>query len=189
LDTARSTAVVFEQFVRRSRAKLLLGAAAMCGEWHAADDFVQETLVILHRRWDDIQPVARAAYARTVMAHLVGREHGSVRRERESLRDVLPEPAGSALDEGEDQVVIRLTLKDALDRLPARQRTAVYLRYWEGLSTQSIAQSLRVPAGTVRSDLTRAVKRLRADLRADFRAGCPVGDAPDADARRDLPVG
>jgi DNA-directed RNA polymerase specialized sigma24 family protein len=61
----------FEQFARRSRTSLRLSAAAMCGEWHAADDLVQEALVILYRHWDDIEPPARAAYARTVMSHLV----------------------------------------------------------------------------------------------------------------------
>jgi RNA polymerase sigma factor (sigma-70 family) len=71
-------------------------------------------------------------------------------------------------EEEEEEVANRLAVKDAIASLPARQRNAVYLRYWEGLSCRSIAQILHVPAGTVRSDLTRAIVRLRDVLRVSF---------------------
>jgi RNA polymerase sigma factor (sigma-70 family) len=151
----------FEQFVRRFRQDLLLSAAAMCGEWHAADDLVQEGLIVLHRRWHDVEPAARGAYVRTVMAHLVTREHRSVRWQRESLCELLPELP--AWPEQED-VADRGAVRDAVAGLPVRQRSAVYLRYWGGLSTDEIARALRVPAGTVRSDLTRAAVRLKGVL-------------------------
>ncbi len=162
-------ATPFEQFVKRFRTNLLLGAVAMCGDWNMADDLVQETLMIMHRRWDDIQAPARGAYARTVIAHLITHEHDTGRWERESLRDVLPEPTPSSLSEVEqDGVANRMAVKDALLGLPVRQRKAVYLRYWQGMSTGAIAQALHVPAGTVRSDLARATARLREVLQFSF---------------------
>jgi len=164
MGMAHGAAAEFEQFVRRFRTSLRLSAAAICGEWHAADDLVQEALVILHRRWDDVEPRARGAYARTVMSHLVTQGHSSVRWERELSHDVLPEPAPPSCEEEGEEVANRLAIKEALEGLPARQRNAVYLRYWEGLSTDAIAQALHVPAGTVRSDLVRAVVRLRGIL-------------------------
>jgi RNA polymerase sigma-70 factor (sigma-E family) len=154
----------FEDFVRIFRSKLRIGAFAICGEWHAAEDMVQETLLILHRRWGDVDPGARVAYARTVMMRLADQRHRRAAARLEFLASELPEPGASAGKEFADQVAVRLMLGDALLNLPRRQRKAVYLRYWAGLSVADIAQSLGVPAGTVRSDLSRGVSRLKASL-------------------------
>ncbi len=56
-------------------------------------------------------------------------------------------------------------LKDALDRLPFDQRTAIVLREVDGLSYEEIAFSLGVAIGTVKSRLTRARQALRLELR------------------------
>jgi DNA-directed RNA polymerase specialized sigma24 family protein len=90
----------------------------MCGDWNAADDLVQETLLILHRRWGDVEPSARRAYMWTVMSHLVTQEHGRARWQRESLRDVLPEPTLQPPEE-ETAIANRLAIKNALHCLSA----------------------------------------------------------------------
>jgi RNA polymerase sigma-70 factor (ECF subfamily) len=56
-------------------------------------------------------------------------------------------------------------LRDALNRLPFEQRTAIVLREVDGLSYEEIAFSLNLAIGTVKSRLTRARQTLRADLR------------------------
>jgi RNA polymerase sigma-70 factor (ECF subfamily) len=55
-------------------------------------------------------------------------------------------------------------LRDALDRLPFDQRTAIVLREVDGLSYDEIAFSLNLAVGTVKSRLTRARQALRAEL-------------------------
>lgn len=70
----------------------------------------------------------------------------------------MPEKAAASKDE---EAARRLVIQDAVSRLPERQRNAVYLRFWVGATSGEIAQALRVPVGTVRSDLTRAMARLR----------------------------
>src|SRR3979490_1356919 len=57
-------------------------------------------------------------------------------------------------------------LRDALERLPFDQRTAIVLREVDGLSYEEIAFSLGVAIGTVKSRLTRARQALRLELRA-----------------------
>jgi RNA polymerase sigma factor (sigma-70 family) len=52
----------------------------------------------------------------------------------------------------------------AVARLPVRQRAVVTLRYWNDLSEAEIAAALAWPAGTVKSTLYRALKRLKEDL-------------------------
>jgi RNA polymerase sigma-70 factor (ECF subfamily) len=55
-------------------------------------------------------------------------------------------------------------LRNALDRLPFDQRTAIVLREIDGLSYDEIAFSLNLAVGTVKSRLTRARQALRAEL-------------------------
>jgi RNA polymerase sigma factor (sigma-70 family) len=154
----------FERFVRHSRAALRLRAWTMCGDWQAADDLVQEALIIMHRRWDGVEPAARSSYLRTVIAHLLAHERASARWRRESVRDVLPAPGSRE----EEATVDRLAIQGALASLPRRQRDAIHLRYWRGLGTDEIARILSIPCGTVRSDLSRAMAGLRMALLPSF---------------------
>ena len=61
-----------------------------------------------------------------------------------------------------------LILWQALRRLPARQRTAIVLRYYLDLSETEVARQLGVPAGTVKSLVHRGLARLRARLGAEY---------------------
>jgi RNA polymerase sigma-70 factor (ECF subfamily) len=55
-------------------------------------------------------------------------------------------------------------IREALERLPFDQRTALILREIDGLRYEEIAFSLGVAIGTVKSRLTRARQALRAEL-------------------------
>lgn len=55
-------------------------------------------------------------------------------------------------------------LWDAVNRLPAKQRTIFHLHYSEGYKTDEIADILKTPPSTVRVYLNRARKQLRKEL-------------------------
>ena len=57
---------------------------------------------------------------------------------------------------------------DAIMKLPADQKCAVYMYYYEGYSTAEIAGYLGCPQATVRSRLSRARKTLKRKLGGDF---------------------
>ena len=57
---------------------------------------------------------------------------------------------------------------DAVLKLPADQKCAVYMYYYEGYPTADIAAYLRIPHATVRSRLFRARKALKKTLGGDF---------------------
>lgn len=57
----------------------------------------------------------------------------------------------------------------AILKLPADQKCAVYMYYYEGYSTADIAGYLHCPQVTVRSRLSRARKALKQKLGGDFR--------------------
>lgn len=64
-----------------------------------------------------------------------------------------------------------LDLRAALDRLPARQRATVVLRYFGDLPVADTARALGCSEGTVKSQTAKAVDTLRELLREPIREG------------------
>ncbi|MFD1934885.1 MULTISPECIES: SigE family RNA polymerase sigma factor [Nonomuraea] len=143
----------FEEFVRARGQALLRYGYVLSGNAEDAADLVQEALLKLGDTWTRVRNKDNPeGYVRTIMA----RQHVSWwrRRRREHLTDDLPE--GSYHDShsfGE--------LWNELRALPRRQRVVIVLRYYEDLSDQEIAEILGVSRGTVRSQASRALEKLR----------------------------
>jgi RNA polymerase sigma-70 factor (sigma-E family) len=150
----------FEEFVSLRTDGLLRLAYLLCGDAHTAEDLVQEALLRCHRRWERVARVASPdAYVRRIVVN----QHLSWRRRRSSTEQVVqPDllPDRQAIDSQETFAEWDL-LWAAIQRLPARQRTVLVLRYYEDLSDADIADLLGSPVGTVRSQAARAISRLR----------------------------
>lgn len=145
------------------RAAVLLGCTPS-----EAEDLVQSALERCLLKWNRVRVAEdRDAYVHRVLVNCFR----SSRRRRwhgELPSETLPETTGidqTATVDDTDAVM------RALDRLPGEQRTAVVLRYYAHLSEQQMAAALGVPAGTVKSRLSRAVKALSQDPHlAELRA-------------------
>ncbi|MCU1428746.1 MAG: polymerase, sigma-24 subunit, subfamily, partial [Actinomycetia bacterium] len=68
---------------------------------------------------------------------------------------------------GPGSVATRLTIRNALDTLPARQREAVVLRYLADLSVEQTATAMGCAPGTVKSAAHTALETLRIELEED----------------------
>jgi RNA polymerase sigma factor (sigma-70 family) len=97
------------------------------------------------------------AYLRRILVNASNRRFRK-RRVTEQPGD-LPEVA---VEGPADLVGERAALLAALRQLPPRQRAVVVLRYWNDLTDVQIAAALGCSAGTVRSQLSRALATLRA---------------------------
>jgi RNA polymerase sigma-70 factor (sigma-E family) len=145
----------FDEFVRQRERELQRAAWLMTGDWAAAEDLVQASLVDLWRHWDHVE--SPLAYTHRTMARAFVRG----RRRRwvgEVPTEQLPERAVQAADAGS---AMRQDLVVALRRLPEKQRAAVVLRYFLDLSEADTAAAMRVSTGTVKVHLSRALARLR----------------------------
>lgn len=133
--------------------ELLRLATLLVGSEAQAEDIVQTVFAAAHDRWDTIdQPRAylkRAVVNRANEAHRRrARERGWLARQQEPVTEI-PE-----VDE---------TWR-VLRRLPVAQRTVVVLHFYEDLPLVAVAEMLGRPPATVRSQLHRALDRLRRTL-------------------------
>ena len=134
----------------------------LTGQRQDAEDLLQETLVRLALAWSRVDTkAAPVAYARTTMARLhVSRWRAAQRRVRLVLggpaETAAPHDPTSAIDDAAE-------LRTLLATLTPRERAVLVLGYLEDASDETIAETLDVAPGTVRSLRSRALARLRAD--------------------------
>ncbi|MER6955602.1 SigE family RNA polymerase sigma factor [Streptomyces sp. NPDC001858] len=134
------------------------------GDTHLAEDLVQETLGRLYVRWGRVSRVENpAGYAQTVLTRTF-LAHQRRRSSRERAVDTFPDVA----DGGGTDTPLRMTLLQALGRLPAKDRAVVVLRYWEDRSIEETAGAMNASSAAVRTRCTRALGRLRELLGEDI---------------------
>ncbi|PZS26886.1 MAG: SigE family RNA polymerase sigma factor [Pseudonocardiales bacterium] len=151
----------FDEFVRTELRQLLHFTRALTGDRGLAEDIVQETLIRLHARGDQLVAIDNiSAYARRMAVN----EYVSWGRKWFRIRPtaVLDEPTPQA-DHAEEHAD-RDFVRKQLGRLPRRQRAVLTLRYYSGLTDAEIADELGCSAGTVRSHASRALAALRIEL-------------------------
>ena len=156
----------FERFVRAQGDRLLRVGYLMTGDLRDAEDFVQEALARVARRWGRVAAMASpGGYARRVLVNLViDGADGRTRRGQELAEGsawAIDQRADPSADEPFAGIDGQLSLLEAMVRLPARQRAVLVLRYWEDLSEADTAELLGVSVGTVKSMASRGLVRLR----------------------------
>ncbi|HEY5936677.1 MAG TPA: RNA polymerase sigma factor [Kofleriaceae bacterium] len=150
-------------------------ATRLASDRDDADDLVQEAWIAAWRRQPDASRPMRA-WLTKVVRDLAGMKHRSDRRRaaRHALADDAQAPATP--DELVAQVRLHKLLAGLVLELDEPYRSTIIARFVEGRTSASIAQSLGIPAGTVRKRLHEALARLRAGL--DASAGERKGWAP-----------
>lgn len=150
----------FTAYVVERRPALLRAARAITGDQHSAEDLLQSALASVCSRWGSLRDRRAAdAYVRRAMVH----QHASWRRQpwrrRECPFGAVPEP--DARWRGDQRPESGLGLWPLVAGLPPRQRAAVVLRYYEGLSEAETSRVLRCSPGTVKSNTSRGLATLR----------------------------
>jgi len=150
----------FAAFVRANERSLLRLAWLLMADRHAAEDLVQTALEKTMPKWTSIRQDDPMAYVHRVMLNTRTswwRRH----RGRESLtNDVIEVGADDATEAyGE-----RDRLTTALRSLTEGQRKVVVLRHYEDMSEAQVAALLGCSTGTVKSQNSRALARLRIAL-------------------------
>ncbi|WP_328993770.1 SigE family RNA polymerase sigma factor [Kribbella sp. NBC_01245] len=155
----------FVEFAGARSPALYRYAYLLVGERGLAEDLLQEALTKTYVAWGRVQRADNAeAYVRKVITNTA---IGWWRRKAwqgERPRDDVPEL--EHLGHAED-VTSRAWLWDELQKLAPRQRAAIVLRYYEDLTEAQTAEILDCSVGTVKSQVSDGLKRLRERLGVD----------------------
>jgi len=161
LDTSHDRSRALETLAARCAGKGFHIAHDMLGSGAEAEDAVQEALARACERFDKIRDPAAIEgwFYRVLTNHCLS----ALRRRRVTTAVLAIWPSSQArrstpAHELEPDVS---RLLRAIDRLPAKQKAAVVLRYGHDISLDEIADMLGVGRGTVKTHLVRGLKRLR----------------------------
>jgi RNA polymerase sigma-70 factor (ECF subfamily) len=165
----------FETLMRQHAPKVIGLATRLIGDRSEAEDLAQEAFLRLHRALPGFRgesSIGTWLYRTTTRLAIDHLRRERLKRKLFFFRqsDDDPDPLETVSDPrsnpGRDlhtsQAMSRL--RQAMQKLSARQRTVFVLRHHEGLPLQEIASLLGLETGTVKIHLHRAVIALRAEL-------------------------
>ena len=157
----------FDVFVGGTTRDLLRTVSLIVWDPAVAEDVVQESLLQVARRWSRVRRMDRpAAYARRVATNLaIAAAERRATERAELAAGLVFEPEDAAARLALEQVARQRDLDAAIGRLAPRQRAVLVLRFFEDLTEAQTAQTLGCSIGTVKSTCSRALARLRIDLR------------------------
>ncbi|WP_042421661.1 SigE family RNA polymerase sigma factor [Streptacidiphilus anmyonensis] len=148
----------FSSFVAARWTALVRTAYLLTGDFHEAEDLVQVTLAKVYPHWGGLRTETADAYVRRALVN----NNRSRHRRRRVVQLLMPfVPDRPAADAGQGGLGERDLLVSLLAGLPERQRAVVVLRYWEDLSAEEVAELLGCSVGTVKSQASRALAKLR----------------------------
>ena len=146
-----------EEFARIHLVAALRLARMLVRDGSAEDVAAESVARLLAARRRVAVDNVEAYLRRIVVNQVIGRQRRFATERRLGFRFAT---STSASDSG-DQIVGRTTLAHALDQLPPRQRAVLVLRYYEDLSEAAVAELLKIPIGTVKSNASRGLEDLR----------------------------
>ncbi|WP_339872604.1 sigma-70 family RNA polymerase sigma factor [uncultured Brevundimonas sp.] len=159
----------FALLARRWQGRLLAHAWRLTGEVELAREAAQDGWIEIVRslgRLRDDQ--AFAAWAYQIVSRRCARRIGQRQRGRALVSAVTVEHAPDSGTVEDGDAVITPAVARALAALPPDQRAAIALFHLEDLSIAETAIALNVPAGTVKTRLMHARRKLRAALEGDL---------------------
>lgn len=128
-----------------------------------AEDIFQEVFIALIKNMDSIKDKTHMKYwlIRTTINHV--KNHNICFWKRKvSLQ---AEDLSCDISHLQDDIIQIEKIRNEINMLPSKLRSAVYLYYYEEYSVDEIATILKIPSGTVKSRLYKARKVLKIKLK------------------------
>jgi len=151
--------------VSRHQDRVLSLSYRVLGDWHRAEDVAQEAFLRVHRAAKRYRPEAKfTTWLYRIVVNLCLDEQRKRARAAAPLEnagsEVLVEPDCNAAEKKELAELVRASV----NKLPERQRLAVILHRYDGLSYGEISEVMGWTKSAVESLLVRAYANLRGKL-------------------------
>ena len=182
LQVRDDNAVAFEELVSRYHARLVSIFENMVGRRSMAEDLAQEVFLRIYRArkrytagsrfstWlyriaHNVASNARRSLARRKEVNVVAQSHGEL--SAQPLTHMVKEASGLMPTRQIDQIERAEIVRAAIGSLNDRQRMALLLSKFEGMSYEEIAQSMELSVSAIKSLLSRARVNLK-DILAPY---------------------
>jgi RNA polymerase sigma-70 factor (ECF subfamily) len=186
-ESKLSTPAELSEFLSSVERRAYKQALFAVRDEHAALDVVQEAMIKLAEKYGEkpatelpllfqriLQNSIRDHYRRqkvrntwtTLFSSFAPQDESEEYDLLETLQDRENQTVPATPDESLQQNQVITLIEQALTRLPARQREAFLLRYWEGLDTAEAAAAMGCTEGSVKTHCSRAVHALAVSLKA-----------------------
>lgn len=159
----------WEALMRAHQEPVFRLAYLLLGHPDEAEDIAQETFLRAYKALDgfDTERPLRPWLLR-IASNLAHNRHRSLGRYLSALTRFAqqdPDSIKSTIIEPDDE---SHTLWQAVKKMTRPFQEVIYLRYFLDMSEKEMADTLEVPAGTVKSRLHRALSKLRGIIERDF---------------------
>ncbi len=159
------------------RTELIAYARSLLGNYAAADDVVQESLLVVFKKSDQFQEgTSVLAWCRSIVRIEVLRAKQRYQRERTLAERLLDDAIDAAFDEfqmarqHDEAESWREALRRCLECVPERGRGVLSGRFVDELSYQQIGERLGMTIEAVRKALFRLKKQVRSCVETRLRA-------------------
>jgi RNA polymerase sigma-70 factor (ECF subfamily) len=158
----------FEQIMRQHEGEILRYLLRVSGDREDAADLFQETWLRAYRAYPRLEPEgAVRPWLYAIAVNLCrNRVRDGVRRARVTAADDAENPAADRLgkvrrplDESAGYAAVHM--RELMSALSARQREALYLRYFAGLDYAAIAAAMGCSQQTARANVSQAARKLK----------------------------
>jgi RNA polymerase sigma-70 factor (ECF subfamily) len=170
-ETLAGDEEAFAGLVERHSRNLFRLAYRMTGNEHDAEEVVQETFLRAYRRLDQFKAQASVGTWLYSIAINCARDLLQQQKKHQGRRELESPERPSALEReaaGEplpDRLALSAELSRqvalALRRLTSKERAALVLRHFEGLSIEEIGRTLGLRPSATKNSIFRAVRKLR----------------------------
>ena len=160
------------------RTELIAYARSLLGNYAAADDVLQEALLVVFKKFDEFQEgTSMLAWCRSIVRIEVLRAKQRHQRERSLTERLLDDAIEAAFDEfqtawrRDDAESWRNALRGCLERMPQRGQSVLKARFADELSYQQIGERVGMTIEAVRKALFRLKRQVRSCVETSLRAG------------------
>jgi RNA polymerase sigma factor (sigma-70 family) len=160
----------FAQLVQRNVNLVYSAAARRVGQRHLAEDITQAVFMILSKKAKSVRrDMPLSAWLLTTVRYAAANalKMESRRRKHEQAAAEAQIASGACSANPSDVLVwqeIAAELDDAVLKLPAHDRRAILMRYFENRPVADVAADLNVTEGAAKQRLSRALDKLRTRL-------------------------
>lgn len=159
------------------RTELVAYARSLLGNYAAADDVLQEAMLVVVKKYDQFQEgTSMLAWCRSIVRIEVLRAKQRHQRERTLAERLLDDAIDAAFDEfqaarrHDEAEPWREALWRCLERVPERGQGVLRARFADELSYQQIGERLGMTIEAVRKSLFRLKKQVRSCVETSLRA-------------------